>query len=172
MASTGISTKKVLVISGVTLLAGALVYFMVQYRKVMSYVLNFKGIKIKDISANKVAFNLDVEFVNNSDLNILLKSQKYDVFLNNKFVSSGGSSQKTKLKPKGGTIITNLVSFNPTNVLKALETNWAQLLFNPKSVSLRIDYNVKASLWGIPIPIKNTYSITVAELQAMRNANK
>lgn len=163
------TTKKILVISGVTLFAGALLYVVYQYKKLMEYVLNFKFIKVRDVSANKVSFDLSVEFVNNSALKVNLRKQRYQVYVNNKFVSKGGTDKPTSIEPKQGTILTNNVSFNPNDVLKALQRNWAEILLKPDAVIIRVDYQINASLVGIGIPIKNTYQISLRQIMDMRN---
>jgi len=162
------NTKKILVISGVTVLAGALLYFAYQYRKLMSYVINYKGLTVRNISANNIAFDLFVEFVNNSNLKINLKNQQYKVYVNDKYVSKGGTNKPATIEPNQSSVLTNLVSFNPTDVLKALERNWADILLKPDLIIVRIDYQVNASLFGIGVPIKNTYKISLKQIMDMR----
>jgi LEA14-like dessication related protein len=162
------TTKKAMVIGGVTLLAGAMIYFIVQYRKLMQYVMNYKGIKVKQLNANNIAFDLSIEFVNKSSLAFRLMTQRYQVYVNDKFVSKGGTDKPVVVQPKGSTILTNLVSFNPTNVLKALEKNFTTILLQPESVVIRIDYQINTTLWGISIPIKNTYRISLKEIRDLK----
>jgi len=162
------TTKKALVIGGVTLLAGAMIYIIVQYRKLMQYVMNYKGIKVKQLSANNIAFDLSIEFVNKSNLAFRLMKQRYQVYVNDKFVSKGGTDKPVVVQPQGSTILTNLVSFNPTDVLKALEKNFTTILLQPESVVVRIDYQISTSLFGISVPIKNTYRISLKEIRDMK----
>lgn len=162
------TTKKALVIGGVTLLAGAMIYIIVQYRKLMKYVMNYKGIKVRNLSANNIAFDLAVEFVNKSNLSFRIMTQRYQVYVNGKYVSKGGTDKPVVVQPNGSTILTNLVSFNPTDVLKALEKNWTAILLQPQNLVIRIDYQINTSLFGIAIPIKNTYSISLKEIRDMQ----
>jgi len=164
------TTKKILIIGGVTLLAGGLAWFIYQYSKLMQYVMNFKGVKVKNVSANNIAFDLLIEFVNKSDLSFRIMRQKYEVYVNGKYVSKGGTDKPVVVNPQGGTILTNLVSFNPTDVLKSLQKNWTFILTQPDKLSIRIDYQINTLLYGIPLPIKNSYTITLAEINAMKNA--
>lgn len=161
-------TKKILIISGVTILAGGLLFLLYQYNKLMQYVLNFKGIRVKEINSKRVKFDLDVEFVNQSDLSVRIRKQKYKVYVNDKFVSQGGTDKGITLKPKGGTTLTNNVEIKPSDLLKALKKTWADIIVRPELVNIKIDYQVNASLFGVGIPIKNSYTITLKEIMAMR----
>lgn len=163
------TTKKILVISGVTLLAGGILYLVYQYKKLMEYVLNFKFIKVKEVSASKVAFDLSVEFVNNSNLKVNLRKQRYQVYVNDKFVSKGGTDKPTSLAPKQGTVLTNAVVFKPSDLLKVLQRGWAEMLLKPELVKIRVDYQINASLVGVAVPIKNSYEITLRQIMDMRN---
>lgn len=166
------TTKKAIIIGGITLLAGAMIYIIVQYRKLMQYVMNYKGVKVRELSANKIAFDLSIEFVNKSNLAFRLMKQRYQVYVNDKFVSKGGSDKPVVVQPNGSTTLTNLVSFNPTDVLRALEKNWTTLLLKPEGFVIRIDYQIYTSLFGFSIPIKNTYSISLKEIRDLKAGNK
>jgi hypothetical protein len=53
---------------------------------------------------------------------------------------------------------------NPKDVFKALGTNWANLLLQPEKLIITTIFEVRVSLWGFGIPIKNSFSITLAEI--------
>ena len=82
------STSKKYLIAGViglVTVAGAAAYL--QYKKIMNYVITVKNVVINSISLNLIDFTLNLNFENKSSVAFIIKSQSYNVYINNSFIS-------------------------------------------------------------------------------------
>lgn len=143
------------------LLAGYL-----QYRKLMNYAIKFKGIKIKQLTANIFNFDLFINFTNNSDINFEISEQDYKVFLNDKFVTKIVNKTPTTILPASTSVIPVNVNFNPSEVLKLLGSNLTTILVSPEKITIKVDVKLKVSLYGIKVSIPYVYVATLKELMA------
>lgn len=157
-------TKKLLILTGAGLLATGLFLAYRQYKKIMSYTIKVAGKKILKLSSNEIVFDLYVAFTNFAKVPIVVKSQSYDVYVNTSFVSKVESFKETTIKANTTTTFPLRISVNPKDVFKALGTNWANLLLQPEKLIITTIFEVRVSLWGFGIPIKNSFSITLAEI--------
>ena len=157
-------TKKALAIAGATALGLTLFFAYRQYKKIMSYTVKVVGKKIYKLSAREIVFDLFVSVNNFANIPIIMKSQMYDIYLNNNFITRVSSDKKTEIKANSSTTIPLRVNIRPQDVVKAIGSNWAGLLLQPEKVIITIVFELKASLWGIGIPIRNSYPVSLAEL--------
>ena len=158
------SHKTALVIGSVALLALAIGIAYRQYKKLMQYTIKVVQTKVKKLTMQEVAFDLYVQFTNQSDLTFTLARQQYDVFVNGKYVTRVFSDKPVVVKAKANTVIPVAVSFKPENVTKALGSNWAGLLLQPEKVKITTDISLNSTLWGIGVPVKAQYTVTMGEL--------
>jgi len=157
-------TKKILALTGALVLGTAVFFVVRQYRKLMQYRLGVKGLKIRNISATNVLFDLYLTFSNDSDIGFTIKNQYYEVYLNGKYISKLTNAMPVAVNPKATSTIPVVVNLNPADISKAVGKNWASLLLQPSSVVMEIRMRLNVSLWGIGIPIKNIYKTTLAEM--------
>ena len=82
------TAKKYLIagVIGTITIAGALAYM--QYKKLMNYVIKVKSGVIKTITANLLDLDLTLDFENKSSIAFEIKSQEYEIFIDNKFISN------------------------------------------------------------------------------------
>jgi LEA14-like dessication related protein len=157
-------TKKLLAFTG-ALVLGTTVFFIVrQYRKLMQYRIGVKGFKIRQLSASNVLFDLYLTFNNDSDIGFTIKNQQYEVYMNGKYISKISNTKYVNVNPKATNIIPVAVTLNPTQISRAVGKNWVGLLLQPQQVTISIKMTLNVSLWGVGIPIKNTYTTTLDKI--------
>lgn len=159
-------TKKWLIVGGLAIISVALAAGYLQYKKLMNYVIKFKGIKIKTLSAKVFNFDLFINFTNNSDIKFDIIEQDYKVYLNDKFVTRLSNAGTTQILPKSTSVIGINVNFNPTEVLNLLGKNIVTILSKPETVMVKIDVKLKVSLYGIKVSIPYVYTSTLKEMMA------
>lgn len=156
--------KKSLALAGAAVLGLTLFFAYRQYKKIMSYTIKVVGKKIYKLSTKEIIFDLMVLVNNFANIPIIMKSQKYDIYLNNNFITKVKSDNKIEIRANSSTTIPLRVNIRPQDIVKALGTNWAGLLLHPEKIVITIVFELKASLWSIGIPIRNSYPISLAEL--------
>lgn len=168
--------KKYIIASviGIVTITGALLYL--QYKKLMNYVIKFKALKVKTLTANLVSLDIFLNLTNNSDLAFDIVEQDYKVYLNGELVTkmANRSSNHVSAKKTNGvdtslSVIGVNVAFNPSGVLKTLGKNWISILMRPDTAKIKIEIKMKVSLYGIKISIPYTYEGT---LKTMMDAKK
>lgn len=154
---------------GLVTITGALLYL--QYKKLMNYVIKFKTLKVKTLTANLVNFDIFLNFTNNSNLAFDIVEQDYKVYLNGELVTkmvnrsnNHISANKTNGVDTSLSVIGVNVSFNPTKVLQTLGKNWISILIHPETVRLKVEVKMKVSLYGIKFSIPYTYEGTLKSI--------
>jgi len=147
---------------GLITITGAIFY--AQYRRIMDYVIKFKGVKIKTLSGKNVNFDLFLSFTNKSDIKFEISEQEYKVYLNDKFVTKIVNYGKTIILPKSTSVLGLNIAFNPSDVLNILGENITALLVTPEKMTLKADIKLKVSLYGIKFSIPYTYTSTIKSL--------
>lgn len=158
------TTKKALWIGGGTIFAILLVLTLREFKKLMDYTIKFGRFQKIKVSPSELIFDIFVQLRNYSNIPLTLTSQNYDVYINNNFVTNVNTNVQTTLEAKKSTEFPLRISVNPNDITKAMGTNWAILLLTPEKVSLTTVFKVKIKVLGITIPIKNKYSISLAEI--------
>jgi LEA14-like dessication related protein len=147
---------------GVVSIAVALAYL--QYKKLMDYTIKLKGLKLKTLSAKNVAFDLFLNFTNNSSLKFDIVEQQYKVYLNDSFVTELVNYSPTNIMPKATSVIGINVSFDPTKVLNILNKNYASILLHPETVKIKVDVKLKVLLYGFKVSIPFVFEDTLKGL--------
>lgn len=157
-------TKKALWIGGGVVFAVGLTLLLMEFKKLMDYTIKFVKFQKIKISPSELIFDIFVQLDNQSNIPLKLKSQTYYVYINNNFVTKVSSDVLTTLKAKAKTDFPLRINVNPNDITKAMGTNWAVLLLMPEKINITTVFEVKVSALGIGIPIKNKYSISLAEI--------
>jgi LEA14-like dessication related protein len=157
-------TKMALALAGATVLGLGLFFGYRQYKKIMSYAIKLSGKKLQKIDQKEIVIDLWVDVTNFADIPIRIKSQLYDIFINGKFLSKVYSGNDIIINPKQTTKIPLRVVIKSKDFGRVVGSNWAVALLQPEKIVIRIDFELRLSLWGIGIPVKNTYSIPLKEL--------
>ena len=156
--------KKWVIVGTLGVISVALALGYLQYKKLMNYVIKFKGIKLKTLTAKVINFDLFINFTNNSDLKFIISDQIYKVYLNDKFVTTIQNGADVTIMPKSTSILPINVSFDPTSVIKLLGQNALSIIASPDKFTLKVDIKLKVSLYGIKVSIPYVYTTTIKEL--------
>lgn len=147
---------------GLVTITGAFLYY--QYTKIMDYVIKFKGIKLHVFGMDGVMFDLILSFTNNSDLSFKIVSQKYKIYLNDKFVSEASSDKEQQIAAKGTSDIAVNVKFSPRSIMNAVNVN--EFLLSKQNINLKVDIKVKVALGPIKIGIPYVYQTSLKEIMS------
>jgi LEA14-like dessication related protein len=124
-------------IIGAVGIAAFLVYR--QFRKLMDYKLSFRSVKVKKINMQSIDLTLGLNFENKSDIQVVLASQQYDVFINNVKLTTLKNDKDVLISPKSVSPITFDVSVGSKGIADLIKTTSFSELLNIKKQSLRVD---------------------------------
>ena len=110
-----------------------------QFRKLMDYKLSFRSVKVKKINMQGIDLTLGLNFENKSDIQVVLSSQKYDVFINNVRLSTLTNENDVVIAPNSSTPITFDVSVGSKGIADLIKTTSFTELLNIKKQVLRVD---------------------------------
>jgi hypothetical protein len=150
-----VTSKQLLVGVGITLatITGFL-YF--QFLKLMQYTINIKGIDRLSANMNKLSFDAIISFSNNSDLQIALAYQNYDVYINDKLVTTVNSKTPQIILPKTSSLLKVSVNLSPSELIKKLGSSSIQNILNIKQQNLKVVTKMGVNYLGYIIPVNNT----------------
>ena len=146
---------------GLVSVTGAYMYY--QVNKILDYTLNFKGVKNVKVQKDGVSFTMWYEYSNKANITISLSEQKYDVYINNQFLTT-----LTNFVPN--TLVGGQVSNIEVNVVltladfKKLNLNYAQLILAPKSVEIKTDMKWKVKYGIFKFPVSYPYIVSLKEV--------
>jgi LEA14-like dessication related protein len=151
-------TKKKIVIGGI--LGGIAIggYFISRrIKKLMDYSILITGVKFRETSVANLIFDLNLNFKNNSDIKIVLENQNYDVFLNDKFITTISSEKEQLIKPDGISPLSLTVDVKPSEIVKELGSNpISEALklvtnFQNQRLKVKMKFGVKFGFLTIPL---------------------
>ena len=142
-------------VAGVT--ATTAVWAIAQYKKLMKNVTGYKSVKIKEITKTNIALQVIYTYTNNMDVDVVLSKQKYDIYLDDNYITTLTNDSDLTLKSHATTDIPLEVKINPTDIYDKLKVNPAVLLINPGKVIMRIDMKVWVKLLFFSVPITYSY---------------
>jgi LEA14-like dessication related protein len=160
------STSKKYLIAGViglVTVAGAAAYL--QYKKIMNYVITVKNVVINSISLNLIDFTLNLNFENKSSVAFIIKSQSYNVYINNSFISKLDNNTPINIAPKSISVIPLKVKTKPSAILENIKLNITDILLKPELVIIKVVAKLKVKLWIIDVNIPFTYSENLKTLK-------
>jgi LEA14-like dessication related protein len=160
------STSKKYLIAGViglVTIAGAAAYL--QYKKIMNYVITVKNVVINSISVNLIDFTLNLNFENKSSVAFIIKSQSYDVYINNSLISKLNNNTPINIAPNSTSIIPLKVKTKPSALLESIKLNITDILLKPELVIIKVVAKLKVRLWIIDVNIPFTYSENLKNLK-------
>lgn len=157
--------KKTIIWSASTLVlttAGFWIYR--QVKKMMDYTLTFSKINVNKVSTTTLDFNTFFKYKNNSDIDIKLAQQEYDVFINGTYITTLKNYAENILKANS----TSEIGFNTSIYLpdldKKLKTNYVKLLIAPAQVKIDVVMKWKVRFGILRLPISYTWSTTLKEI--------
>lgn len=158
-----VGKKIAFAVGGAIVAAG--IFFAVQYKRLMNYEIKVKGGKIKKISIDRMVLDIFLDFNNRSSLKIVIKSQEYNVFINNSFVANLKSKTETTILPKSSSVIPLIVDFSPKKAANVLGKNLSDIALSPESVMLKIEIRLMVSFYGMSLAIPYTFESSLKNLK-------
>lgn len=143
-------------VAGVT--ATTAIWAYGQYKKLMKNVTGYKSFSIREISKTNIGLDVIYTYTNNMDVDVVLTKQKYDIYLDDKYVATLKNDSELVLKSLATTDIPLTLNINPTELYNKVKINPSILLVNPGNVNMRIDMKVWVKLLFFSIPVTYSYS--------------
>lgn len=158
-------TKKQLIWGSVIAVLGVTgIWLAKQIKKIQDYTLEFKKIKVNSFSKEFLDFNVYYDYKNNSDIDINLSEQEYDVYVNGTFITTLTNYAENVLKAKSVSPLGFNVRLNLPDLDKKLRVNYFKMIAQPKEVKLDVVMRWKVRLGFIKIPVKYTWKTDLKEI--------
>ena len=88
---------------GLVTITGATLYL--QYQKLMNYTIGLKRVKINKVSLAGINLDLFLNFTNKSNLKFTIERQKYDVYVNNVYLTTLQNDKPNEILPNSVSVI-------------------------------------------------------------------
>lgn len=151
---------------GLVTITGALAYL--QYKKLMNYVLKFKGIKLNKLSFTNLDFNIYLDFTNKSDVTFNILSQVYNVYVNDTFVTKIENNSPTSIPANATNVLGLNIVFNPTDIYQKLGKSTLTIAANADKIIIKADCKLKVKMWFFTINIPYVYTSSLKDLMASK----
>ena len=160
--------KYALGIATIGLTATTIIYARKQYKKMLSNKVDINSFKVTDIALNNIGIEVFFNYFNNTDIKITLVSQKYDIYLDDKFVASLINDSTNVIKPNTTSVIGVRGEFDLMKISKNLNINPIKLFLLPKNQRVRIDMKLKVKLLFFNVTIPFSYEDSVKNLTGLK----
>ena len=147
---------------GAISLTGA--YMYIQVKKILSYTLNWVGVRDVKITTTDISMNFIYEYENKANIDVTLFEQEYEVFINGIYYTTlTNKAPQTLFGGKKSYIAVNLL-LNYKEVAAKLKVNYLTLLTFPQNIKLLTKMKWKVKYGIIKIPITYPYEVTLKEV--------
>lgn len=138
-------------------------YMYSQVMKILDYTLDFKGMRDVKFDKNGVSFKILYEYKNKANITITLATQEYDIYINNKYLTTLKSNIPNVLD--GSKVSPILIDVNLTPAdFKKVDLNLAQVLVAPKSVEIKTIMKWKVKYGILKFPVTYPYIVNLKEV--------
>ena len=160
--------KYALGIATIGLTATTIIWARKQYKKMLGNKITIHSFDITDLTLNKIGIEVFFNYFNNTDIKITLVSQKYDIYLDDKYVASLQNDSTNVIQPNTTSVIGVKGDFNLQKISKNLNINPIKLFLLPKNQRIRIDMKLKVKLLFFNVTIPFSYEDSVKNLTGMK----
>jgi hypothetical protein len=157
-------------VTGKEILAGIGIAFAVtggilayQFYRLQKFTLKPKGIERFSASMNKISFDVYFDFINNSDLQIALAYQNYQIFINDKLITTIESKTPQVIYANGSSVLKVSVELSPRDLLKKLGSSNINNILKFREQNLKIESQMGVNYLGFTIPITTTLQNKIQE---------
>ena len=140
------------------------IYVTKQVKKMMDYTITFKSVKVNKFSLETLDFNAYLDYKNNSDIDIRLAEQEYDIYVNNVFITTLKNYKENVLKANSVSELGFNINLNLPELDKKLKVNYFKMVAEPKSVLIRVEMKWKVRFGLFKIPIKYSWNTNLKEI--------
>lgn len=151
-------TKKTIatigMVAGVGLTLTAL-FVSNQFKKLKNFKLGFNKIIIEKASLERLKFSFILNFDNRSDLEIVLSSQSYDVYLQDMLVTTIKGDNMQTIYPKSISLLTLNIDLVPKDIIAKIKSIPVASLINPGNLRLKLVSKFMVRFYGRDILIES-----------------
>lgn len=160
------TTNKKIALSGgiIAVLGYTAVWVNKQIKKLQDFTLTFKKVKVNRFSEKELEFDAFYEYKNNSDIDINLSSQEYDIYINEVYVTTLKNYAENTLKANSVSPLAFNVNIKFSDIDKKLRVNYFDMIVQPKEVKIKIVMRWKVRLGFVKIPISYTWETNLKEI--------
>jgi LEA14-like dessication related protein len=144
--------------------AGTAMYVTKQVKKMMDYTLIFKSVKVNKLTLDTLDFNSYFDYKNNSDIDIKLSEQEYDIYVNEVYITTLRNYQENILKANSVSELGFNINLNLPDLDKKLKVNYFKMIAEPKAVKIRVEMKWKVRFGLFKIPIKYSWNTNLKEI--------
>jgi hypothetical protein len=117
----------------------------------------------RQFAKNGISFKIWYEYKNKANITITLATQEYDVYINNKYLTTLTSNIPSVLD--GSKVSNILIDVNLTPAdFKKLDLNIAQVLVAPKSIEIKTIMKWKVKYGILKFPVTYPYIVNLKEV--------
>jgi len=160
-----LTKKRIIIGTIVGGLTASIIYLAWKVKNLLKYDYSFSKLKLRETSPKNISFDLGVNFKNTSDMEIILKKQQYDIYLNDIFITTIFANNEQVILPNKTSLLNLVVNLNTTDVLNKLKSlgdgsssSLLKLLANIKKQNLKIVFKFGVKLGLLTFPLKFTKS--------------
>ena len=158
-------TKKVLVWGSVlTLLGVTALWLKKQIAKIQDFQLTFVKMQVNKFNTKALNFNVLYDYTNNSDIDINLSSQEYDLYVNGEYINTMTNFAENVLKANSVSPLIFNAKFDLDAVNKKLKVNYFQMITTPKEIKITVVMRWKVRLAIIKLPVSYTWDTNLKEI--------
>jgi LEA14-like dessication related protein len=109
-------------------------------------------------------FNSYFDYKNNSDIDIKLSEQEYDIYVNEVYITTLRNYQENILKANSVSELGFNINLNLPDLDKKLKVNYFKMIAEPKAVKIRVEMKWKVRFGLFKIPIKYSWNTNLKEI--------
>jgi LEA14-like dessication related protein len=158
-------SKKTIIWGGVIAVLGVTALWLSkQIKKIQDFTLTFNKMSVKSFTVKELDFNVFYDYKNNSDIDINISSQEYDVYVNGVFINTMTNYAENTLKANSTSPLGFNCKLNLPDLDKKLRLSYFDMVAQPKEVKIRIVMNWKVRLGFIKVPISYTWDTDLKQI--------
>ena len=142
-------------IAGGVAVLGVLAY--IQYKRLMDFELSFNSFKLNKLNKDEIDANLYFNFLNKSSLAVDIISQKYDIYINDIYITTATNQINNVVKPKATSIVGVNVKLTDWTKLITSQSNLLSVLSSLNNLNMKVVEKIYVKVMGIPYTIDYTY---------------
>jgi len=142
-------------IAGGVAVLGVLAY--IQYKRLMDFELSFNSFKLNKLNKDEIDANLYFNFLNKSSLAVDIISQKYDIYINDIYITTATNQINNVVKPKATSIVGVNVKLTDWTKLITSQSNLLSVLSSLTNLNMKVVEKIYVKVMGIPYTINYTY---------------
>jgi LEA14-like dessication related protein len=149
---------------GVAVLGGMAFYISRIAKRLQDFTLDFKKIKVKRFTKERLQFDVYFDYTNKSEININLASQEYDVYIDGVYITTMTNYKENVLKAKSKSSLGFSVDLDLPKLDSKIRASYFDMITNPKEIAIRIDMKFKARIGIFKVPYRYVWNTNLKEI--------